>query len=266
MTDEATQKINVLRELGKHGTWEDLPEGLNRDALRNEGYRHLSWDWSPWQDFLDGAKTEELLLCMRGIVILERLLQARTGSTTVLPKFFQEVEQRYQGERSPHRDIITNTFNWVLAHSENAYLPNGSGHNWHGNYDEYFTWLNALAKHNAEIRRRYDLDEQRRRNERKERNLQRQQRQVELRNQSTDYRALIQTLNPEQLCSEMEVRNKPPEFFFPDVHTRLANGEFSRGQLERILALIQTRSTEGRNKSAKRMITRIQDHIAGMNQ
>lgn len=261
MTDEATHKINVLLKLGKHGAYEDLPEGINLDALRNEGYRHLSWDWSPWRDFLDGAKTEKLLNCMRGIVILERLLQARNGSTTVLPKFFQEVERRYRLERSPHRDIITNTFNWVLSHSENGYLPNGSGHNWHGNYHDYFEWRKDVERHNSEKLHRDYIDGLKRRTERRERNLQRQEKQ---RAHSNDFRAFIQTLNSEQYCIKMETGNKPPEFFFPDIQSRMENDDFSRSQLERILKLIQTRSTEGRNKRAKQMMTCIQNRIEGM--
>ena len=261
MSNDYQNKINLLLELGKHDSKTKLPEEINLDALRNEGYRHLSDDWPYWPEFLRKSKTEELLTCMRGIVTLERLLDAQGGSTTVLPNFFKEIERRGRREPEQTQAKILSIFNWVLANSENDYLPFGSCHRWHGEYEAYLGWLNARNKHNTDILHQNYIAGLKRRTEKREQNLLRQEK---YREQSRAYRERIKPLSPEQFCSEIETKKKPPEFFFPDISDRMKKDEFTQGQLVRILELIQARSSNGKNNTALRMMACIQSRIDKM--
>ena len=261
MSEKAQAKISVLLELGNHETTIELPIGIDVSILRTEGYRHLSADWAPWREFLRKTKTEELLICMRGIVRLEQLLDAECGSTTVLPHFFMEIATRRHGEPERTQTKILKVFDWVLANSKNEYLPVGFRHGWHETYEGYFQWSDARLKRNTIILNQDYIAGLKRRTSKREGNLLRQN---TCREQSKAYRALIKTLRTAQFISEVESKKKPSEFFFPDIQSRIGDNEFTTGQLSKILKIIQARSTRGRNKTAIRMMTFIRQQLDEM--
>ena len=106
-----------------------------------------------WYEVAASLDDAQLIACIKALTALERLPNFKAGSVSPVIWLFRKLSER-------SRDDLTPVIDWVLAHTENPYLPFGSNNLGAQSLEELHA-LSACAAERAEAR--YAAEENRQR-------------------------------------------------------------------------------------------------------
>jgi hypothetical protein len=144
MAPELSQNlIQHLIEIGASGRFEygEKIPSLFPSARSGSFMRLAPHSWYAVAASLDDS---QLIACIKALTVLERLPNFSAGSVSPVIWLFRKLSER-------SHDDLTPVIDWVLAHTDNPYLPFGS-HNLGAQSLEELHALSARAAERAEAR------------------------------------------------------------------------------------------------------------------